>query len=199
MAPTTWIAADADSSTGKRRMSQIRQLARGFLPCKIIDLGAGTCEIALRLKQDGAEVLAVDWTIERVIDEAKQFFVQTDATILVPDEFDLIVCAGLLYHLSIEQQQRCSRNWSGKPVILDTHFSRTPDTTVGEYFGQYREPTKSTRVSMPFVHTVPSLRRLFASHHVIETFERTTPDRQTFLLIPRASTESTCEGGSDAT
>jgi hypothetical protein len=106
-------------------MSQIRQLARGFLPCKIIDLGAGTCEIALRLKQDGAEVLAVDWTIERVIDEAKQFFVQTDATILVPDEFDLIVCAGLLYHLSIEQQQRCSRNWSGKPVILDAPRAQT--------------------------------------------------------------------------
>lgn len=186
MVEATWIAADADADAGKRRIAQIRQLARAFIPCRIIDLGAGTCEISLRLKQDGAEVLAVDWTSERVLSEAKGFFVQTDATILEPDEFDLIVCAGLMYHLSLEQQERMARNWKGKPVILDTHFSRSPDAVAGEYSGQYREPSWSTKIGKPFVHTVPSLRKLFKHHRLIETFVRTTPDRQTMLLIPKA-------------
>lgn len=185
MVAATWIAAEPEANVGTIRIAQIRQLARAFMPCRIIDLGAGTCEISLRLKQDGAEVLAVDWTSERVLAAAKGFFVQTDATILEPDEFDLIVCAGLLYHLSLEQQERMARNWKGKPVILDTHFSRSPDTTISEYSGQYREPSWSTKTGMPFVHTVPSLRKLFAHHRLIETFARTTADRQTMLLIPK--------------
>jgi len=186
MVAATWVAADAPPDAGRVRVAQIRQLARGFLPCKIIDLGCGTGEIAWKLHQDGAQVLAVDWTAERVIEQAKPFFVQTDATILQPDEFDLIVCAGLLYHLSIDQQQQIAKNWKGKPVILDTHFSRQPDVQMGDFFGQYREPSWSTKTQSPFVHTIPSLRKLFAGHYVIEAFGRTTPDRQTMLLVPKS-------------
>ena len=185
MASATWIAADSDASTGKRRIAQIRQIARAFMPCRIADLGAGTCEISLKLKQDGADVLAVDWTDERVLSEAKEFFVQGDAVAFDASQFDLIVCAGLLYHLAIEQQEALAANWHGKPVILDTHFSRSPDAFKGEYAGQHREPSWSTKTNRPFVHTVPSLRKLFKNHRLIETFERTTPDRQTMLLMPR--------------
>jgi SAM-dependent methyltransferase len=184
MVAATWIAADADADAGKRRVSQIRQLARGFLPCRVVDLGAGSCEISLRLKQDWAEVVAVDWTAERILSVAKDFFIQGDAVEFDSSWFDLIVCAGLLYHLSIEQQETLAEKWRSQPVILDTHFSRLPDVNAGQYSGQYRNPSWSTKIGKPFVHTVPSLRKLFTHHRVIETFSRTTPDRQTMLLIP---------------
>lgn len=185
MTRCTWVAAEADGDAGTQRIAQIRQLARAFIPCKVVDLGAGSCEISLRLKNDGADVVAVDFTDERVLPDAKTFFEKADATSFDIRSFDLIVCAGLLYHLSIEQQQLLAGSMRGKHAIVDTHFSRSPDINVGEYTGQYRKPSWSTKVSSPFVHTVPSLRRLFSKHFVIETFTRTTPDRQTMLLIPR--------------
>lgn len=186
MVAATWIAADADADAGKRRVAQIRQLVRGFLPCSVVDLGAGSCEISLRLKQDGAAVVAVDWTAERILSGAKDFFIQADAVQFDSSGFDLIVCAGLLYHLSLEQHETLAEKWRRQPMILDTHFSRSPDAVVGEYSGQYREPSWSTKIGNPFVHTVPSLRKLFRHHRLIETFTRTTPDRQTMLLIPKA-------------
>ena len=184
MAVASWVAVESNRDSERARVAGIRQLARAFYPCKVVDLGAGSGYIATRLKRDGADVVAVDWTSERVTGEAKPFFVQCDATGYKVNEFDLVVCAGLLYHLDIDQQLRMAKNWKGKPVILDTHFSRAPDVRIGEYAGQHREPSWSTKIKTPFVHTVPSLRKLFREHRLIETFTRTTADRQTMLLMP---------------
>lgn len=185
MAGATWVAAASDRSSERARVQGIRQLARAFHPCSVVDLGTGSGYISIKLQRDGANVTAVDYTDERMLPVAKPFFIQADAVAFDVTPFDLVVCAGLLYHCDISQHDQLAKNWSGKPVILDTHFSRFPDSQVSHYEGQYRKPSWSTKTTAPFVHTVPSLRKLFQSHHVIETFSRTTADRQTFLLMPK--------------
>lgn len=179
-----WTPEPHDAGVHRRRVNQIRQLARGFLPCRIADIGCGTGEISWRLSRDGGQVTAIDCNDSRVIDRAKKLFCKGDAVTADLREFDLIVCAGLLYHLDLSSQRKLADSLDGKLVILDTHFSRRPDATIGDFSGQYRKATWSTKVEAAFVHTVPSLRRLFAGHYLVETFERLTWDRQVMLLIP---------------
>ena len=185
MANELWKPEPHDAGTHRKRLNQIRQLARGFYPCTVADIGCGTGEIAWRLTRDGANVTAIDCSDSRVMDRVRQLFHKGDAIATDLQKFNLIVCAGLLYHLDLESQLKLVKNIGGKPVILDTHFSRHPDSTIGDFSGQFRQPTWSTKVKQAFVHTIPSLRILFSKHHLIETFERLTPDRQVMLMVPR--------------
>lgn len=183
--PTLFIPAASNRETERRRVSQIRQLVRAFLPCKVAEIGAGSGYIGVLLTRDGASVTSVDITDHRVLEEARPNWITMDAVAFSLDCFDIVVCAGLLYHLNIEQQKTLAARFIGKTVILDTHFSRTEDSQCGRFTGQFRLPTASSKVEHPFVHNVPSLRRLFEQHFLIETFERLTFDRQVMLLIPK--------------
>ena len=156
-------------------------------PCRVVDLGSGSGLIGMLIRKAGGEVTIVDASSSRVSAEARPFFHQADAVTYSLEPFDLIVCAGLLYHLNLSSQITLAANMAGKPVILDTHFARRADVIRGEFSGQFRRPTKSTKTNRPFVHTIESLRKLFPQHDLTEPFPRLSADRKVMVLRPKSN------------
>lgn len=167
------------------RVDQILELAKPFLPCRAVDLGTGSGLIGMKLREHGADITLVDCTPRRVMPEARRFFVRADVPDINLRPFDLIVCAGLMYHMPLSGQVELANAVDGKPVILDTHFSRRPDVMRGDYMGQFRNPTRSTQCNHPFVHTIDSLRSLFCRHELTEPCPQISADRKVMLLVPR--------------
>lgn len=180
-----WLPATVPPGAHEKRINQIRKIARAWIPGKIVDLGTGTGELSVRLSADGATMTCVDSTDRRVLAQARDMFVQEDAVGFDLSPFDLVIMAGLFYHLDLSQQQQIVSQCRGKYCVLDTHFSRSPAAMQGSWSGQFRSPTASTTSLNPFVHTIPSLRIIWATHRLVEVDDRVTPDRQVFLGVPR--------------
>ena len=181
----TFRPAMMSKESQRVRVQQILQAARLFLPCRVVDLGTGSGLIGLQIRDAGGDVTLVDCSPKRLLPEAKPLFVRADVPDVPLTKFDLIVCAGLLYHMNLSTQIRFAEAVRRKPVILDTHFSLRPDTARGDYLGQFRKPSASTQGNRPFVHTIDSLRVLFPKHEFSEPFQNISLDRKVMILKPR--------------
>lgn len=171
------------------RVQAIREAAAYYSPCRLFDVAAGDCSIPLALQADGFDVRAFDISRSRARPEAARIFQHGNALELDYSQCDLIVCAGLLYHLPIEHQIRLVSLWRSKPVILDTHVSiateRCTVTKSGlEYEGQHRVPTWSSRAGRCFVHTPTSLMGLMGDWKRVG-LRYTTADRMTCQFAPQ--------------
>ena len=146
------------------------------------------------LEQQGHTVSAFDICDARVPDHARRIFRQDSALSIDYSEYDLIVCPGLLYHLSLSQQVSLVEKWKGLPVILDTHICIEPSISVVNsgltFDGLFREPTWSTKVGQAFVHTLDSLRRLMNNWTLVDT-KISTVDRVTCHFVPQSASVTT--------
>lgn len=167
-----------------RRLAVFRELIGLFeSPQNILDLGCNTGILSNVCNRLGHRTTGIDRL--RARQQFCQRFKRGDIFSMSWGPFSLILVCGLLYHLPLDRQQRLAARMAKRYAILDTW--RCPDSVAvrqKKFSGLHRLPTASTFSGPAFVHTESSLRRLFASHHVIKW-----PDhrrgRSFFLLAPR--------------
>ncbi len=149
----------------------------------LVDLGAGPCIFAKIARDRGYQVDAVDGRTVRLPppEELGSInFIQSDVRHFDPSGYGIVVCFGLLYHLTIGDQvdllRRCA---DGATVILETELhdptmvtAKEPDpwqTTIvrrdryeGVIFTENDNPMASIDNPQSFWHTERSILRLFA-------------------------------------
>lgn len=88
---------------------------------RLLDLGAGPCVFAGIARDLGWEVTAVDARTERLPANMKGInFIECDVRTFDPSGYDTISILGLLYHLTLPEQEALLRSCSYARVILET-------------------------------------------------------------------------------
>jgi hypothetical protein len=163
---------------------QFSELLNLFPPQPIIDLGCGGCPFVGVMQSRGFKVQAIDINSQRVPKKFLSCFKKGNALSADLSFADLILCSGLLYHLTISEQERLKRALSGKTVLLDTHYTSIGRKS-GKYSGVYRKPTSSTASrENVFVHTLSSIHALFNEHLIMQACPHVF-ERSWLLMIPK--------------
>lgn len=188
-----------DDSPSVRRHQIFVNLLSLFEPRRMVDLGTGHGNYAVRAANLGWEVTAVDARSERMKKDPRVTWVQQDIREHDLDSYDLVCCLGLFYHLTVEDQLDFLRRAAGRPVIIDTHLDHgTHKHKLSErvvegdgYEGRYyREPgalTSSWGNPRSFWPTLPTFERMLAeTGHgpVLPVNPWVTGDRTFFLVLP---------------
>jgi hypothetical protein len=148
----------ADAATGPLRLQIFARLL-GMVPTdgrSLVDLGAGHGKFATLAADHGWTVTAVDARGDRFPADDRVEWRVEDVRTTDLSPYDVIVCLGLFYHLTVDDQlsllERCDR----KPLILDTHvatggpspFTLSEVVTLRGYRGQlYTEGAQSESTS----------------------------------------------------
>lgn len=118
---------------------------------RLLDLGCGHGKLSVAAAEVGWSVVGVDARTERMPEDSRIEWVQSDVRELPVDNFDAISVLGLLYHLDQPSQmgllKRCAK--SGASVtILDTHVGLSQKASEGGYSGEYyKEPEQGLSTS----------------------------------------------------
>jgi SAM-dependent methyltransferase len=202
---STVSAEDRDA----RRLALFDQLLALVPAGRCIDLGAGHGRFAARAAAAGWEVVAVDARTDRFPALPDVEFVQADVRDVDLAEFDLVLCLGLWYHLTLVDQQALLTRAGGVPLLIDTHLATgvhddpsvlSDSVSVEGYEGVwYREgPVEDLLASWgnerSFWHTQPSLLRLLERHGyavVLLAEPWVSPDRRFLLALPTGWVPST--------
>jgi hypothetical protein len=99
-----------------------------FPPGTCIDLGAGHGTFAIEAANLGWSVTAVDARTQRFPEEEQVTWLQADIREVDLQKYDVILCLGLFYHLTIDDQLDLLRRASGHPLIIDTHLDHGSHT-----------------------------------------------------------------------
>jgi len=180
-------------------MARFEQLLRLFPPGRLVDLGTGHGWFARKSADHGWRVTAVDARTERWPQDDRVSWVQQDVREHDLSPYDLILCLGLFYHLTVDDQLALLDRCSGTPVIIDTHLDHgrhahplSDRVTQGDgYEGRlYREPGRATSSwanSESFWPTLASFQRMLVErgYSTILTAEPwITGDRTFFVALP---------------
>lgn len=183
-----------------------------FPPGRLVDLGAGHGKFSMRAADAGWDVTAVDARSERFTDDERVAWVQEDVRSFDAQGFDLILCLGLYYHLTLADQLELLRRASGVPMIIDTHVAtKNPThplsrwTSVEGYKGRlYSEkgwqelPTASWGNTESFWPAREEFYRMLSENGypvVMAGVPWIVADRTFFLCLPEATAR---DAGSDA-
>jgi hypothetical protein len=120
---------DWTTPVNARRLTLFRSLLALFQPGSLVDLGCGHGRFAQEAAIQGWKVTAVDARSDRWPDDMAITWVQADARTHDLSGYDLIVCLGLFYHLTVDDQLALLTRSTGRPIIIDTHFD-TGDNDV---------------------------------------------------------------------
>lgn len=140
---------------------------------KAIDLGAGHCNISIEASKYFKHITAVDSRDMRVPDSLPNNvnFILDNAVEHDLTSYDVIFAFGLLYHLTLEEQLNIIGKAKGKILIIDTHTTDKPTTTINGYEGliykestdfetMMKQPKASTTTLFSFWPTKESLYRM---------------------------------------
>jgi len=108
-------------SIGNRRFEIFDAIISRFDPGKLVDLGAGHGKFSVRAADRGWNVTAVDARDERFPADLRIKWVREDIRTFDVKGFDIVVCLGLFYHLTLDDQLELLRRCSGTTLIVDTH------------------------------------------------------------------------------
>ena len=190
------------ASVGRQRVDRVARLVRDFAPdstqpLRVLDLGAGDGAFAVRLAEDGADVVAVEGRAENV-SQIRALVEERGAAVTVihrdvrdlpaePAAFDVVLCLGLLYHLPPPDVFRLVEHIAGTTrhlAIFETQTSLAPKHAAehrgATYFGDYyREDTTQPGASLDnessFWLTRPSLLNLLDRSGFTSVAEALTP------------------------
>ncbi|MDQ3782617.1 MAG: class I SAM-dependent methyltransferase [Actinomycetota bacterium] len=187
----------------ERRLELFDALLGLFPPGRLIDLGAGHGSFSVRATERGWKATAVDARTKRFQDDPRVDWVNLDVREAHVSGYDLILCLGLLYHLTLEDQLHLLNRASGTPLIIDTHVANGTNTknahrlsdlmTIRGYEGQlFREgdatsPTASWGNEESFWPTPEAFYRMLGESRYRSVLAATPwyqPDRTFFLCIP---------------
>jgi predicted RNA methylase len=186
-------------SEGAKRIRLYRTMLERFTPGRLVDLGAGHGLFSTIAADAGWKVTAVDARTERFPDDSRVTWVHEDVRTVDLTGYDLVVCLGLFYHLTVDDQLSLLDRAAGTPMILDTHvgvaatsFPLSDEIERRGYRGRmYQErdlsaDTASWENTESFWPTPKALRRMLTERgYVVLTanpwYRR---DRTFFLCLP---------------
>jgi SAM-dependent methyltransferase len=136
-----------------RLISALHSKPKDWRGLRLLDLGCGEGLFALEAALHGADVIAIDGRDERMaagralaeeLGLTSVQFIQADVRSHPFEQhgpFDSVLCLGLLYHLDaaglFQVIERAARATT-RALILETHFSRSPDEAVQHEGATYR-------------------------------------------------------------
>lgn len=99
-----------------------------------VDLGCGHCKFTDIASVFLKEVYSVDSRTIRVPKTLPKnvTFIQDNAVSHCLDNYDVVICLGLLYHLTAKEQMHILKKALGKELIIDTHMSLKDAEVVSE-------------------------------------------------------------------
>jgi len=182
-----------------QRSDVIRRVIGMFPPGHLVDLGAGHGGYSRMAASMGWQVTAVDARTERFpITEGQPIeWRQSDVREVDLDPYDLVLCLGLFYHLTVEDQvdllTRCQTT-----MVIDTHVdhgvhdhSLSEPVTRGGYDGrlysEHGSATSSWGNDQSFWPTLDSFYRMLndCGFPVVLTAEPWwSGDRTVFVAVP---------------
>lgn len=190
---------------GERRLELFDALLGLFPPGRLIDLGAGHGSFSVRAADRGWKATAVDARTKRFQSDPRIDWVHQDVRDADLSGYDLILCLGLMYHLTLDDQLDFLNRATGTPLIIDTHVANGTNTknahrlsdpmTIRGYEGRlFREgdaksPTASWGNEESFWPTPEVFYRMLAASGYRSVLAATPwyqPDRTFFLCLPRA-------------
>lgn len=133
------------------RIETFKSLISPLSGQRLLDLGCGHGKFSIAAADVGWAVVGVDARIERMPDDSRIEWLQSDVREYPVENFDVISVLGLLYHLDQPSQmdllKRCAA--SGASVtILDTHVGLSQKVSEGGYSGAYyKEPEQGLSTS----------------------------------------------------
>jgi len=178
---TTTLNIPPELAANDKRNSLFAYLLDNTIDGKtLLDLGAGHCGFSKRARAAGYEVTAVDARTERLPNDLDGIrFIEADVRNFDTSGYDVILILGLLYHLTIEDQEELLSRAIGATVVVDTqvHDPRKVTEHAGEwaqrivYSGSYEGiefPENDNLMAsignpVSFWHTEPSLLTLFGN------------------------------------
>jgi SAM-dependent methyltransferase len=189
----------AETGTGRRRIEIFEDLLGLFPTGSLVDLGAGHGKFAAVASNAGWEVTAVDARTERWLAAPGVTWVQADVREFEIERFDLVVCLGLFYHLTLEDQLDLLQRCRGVPAIIDTHLANGRSTHPltdeieargfrGRLYGEGAGLKSSWGNSQSFWPTPDSFHQMLTDSGfdvilVVEPWY--LPDRTFFLALPK--------------
>lgn len=189
----------AAAALGERRLQIFQGLLRVLRPGRLVDIGAGHGKFSVLAADEGWDVTAVDARDERFPPDPRVAWVRQDVREHVLEGYDLIVCLGLMYHLTLDDQLDLLRRAAGIPLIIDTHLDTGRPTqplseqvTINGYTGRmFVEETQYATASwgnrQSFWATVPDFHRML-NENGYPTILTVEPwyqsDRTFFLALP---------------
>ncbi|HEX8498926.1 MAG TPA: class I SAM-dependent methyltransferase [Actinomycetales bacterium] len=197
----TGSVARLDPAISNRRF-QAFDTALGLVPVgRLVDLGAGHGLFSRRAADAGWDVTAVDARTERFPQDDRVTWVHQDVREHDLAGYDLIVCLGLFYHLTLADQHDLLERAGGTPILMDTHVDvgiDYGDDRLGEHveeggyrgrlYGEHLEsPLASWVNETSFWPDLDSFYRLLADHGYAVTLALEPwygVDRTFFLLLP---------------
>jgi hypothetical protein len=189
------------SRNPQRRFELFDSLLRQVPTGRLVDLGAGHGAFSVRAADAGWDVTAVDARATRFPDDPRVTWIEKDVREVELEGFDLVLCLGLFYHLTVGDQVALLDRAAGRPLILDTHVATKNPThplsepvTAGGYEGRLydekgweRRSTASWVNQESFWPTARELYRMLGEHGYPVVFEgvpRVLRDRTFFFCLP---------------
>jgi len=198
---TAGSVARLDSGIGERRFAAFDAALGLFTAGRVVDLGAGHGLLSLRAADAGWQVTAVDARTERFPTDERVTWVHEDMRSHDLSGYDLILCLGLFYHLTLADQLDLLTRAAGTPILIDTHVdvgidypddrlagSAEQDGYRGRLYGEHLEsPLASWVNEASFWPDLDSFYRMLADHGYPVTLALEPwyqPDRTFFLALP---------------
>lgn len=191
-------ATDTSPESVRDRRHRVFARLLGMFPTgRCIDLGTGHGTFARRAANAGWEVTAVDVRTERWPDDPRVRWVKADVRDVELHPYELVLCLGLLHHMTAKDQLALFDRAAGRPLIIDTHVDYGEHTqplsdpvTCEGYRGRwYSEPPTSNAAwgtEQSFWPTLESLHQMLAAHgyDTVTTVEPWyLPDRTFFVAL----------------
>lgn len=183
----------------QRRRTLFADLLSPFPTGRLIDLGTGHGNFAVLAADLGWQVTAVDARMERWPQDDRVTWVHGDIREQKFEDFDVVACLGVFYHLTCADQEALLTACAGRPMIIDTHLDHgehahklSERVSQGDgYEGRlYREPgalTSSWHNKHSFWPTLASFHTMLSRHGystVLTAEPWVTGDRTFFLALP---------------
>lgn len=185
---------------GDRRFQLFHALLGLFEPGRVVDLGAGHGLFSVRAADAGWDVTAIDARTGRFKSDPRIRWIEQDVRDSDLSGYDLILCLGLFYHLTIDDQLALLEKGSGTPMILDTHvatekrmhFPLSDFVSCQGYQGRYyleedqTRPQAAWKNDRSFWPTPPALDRMLGENGYASVFTATPwyrPNRTFFLCL----------------
>jgi 2-polyprenyl-3-methyl-5-hydroxy-6-metoxy-1,4-benzoquinol methylase len=173
--------------------ARLLEFVRPHLPPdpKVIDLGCGHCLFLKAAIDAGFDAAGIDARLDRVpagMPVRRQTVQETD---IAP--YDLILCLGIFYHLTCEDQVAMVKRFKGKIAVVDTHYGIAAEMTravggetyEGEIYLEGTGLTSSFGNRESFWPVERDLIRLLAMNHsVLKWLPEHHPGRSFYLLMP---------------
>jgi 2-polyprenyl-3-methyl-5-hydroxy-6-metoxy-1,4-benzoquinol methylase len=154
------VWTNGEAGVPHTRLRRILQIAhdlsgKALNNCRVLDLGCLEGMFSFEFASHGSETIGIEIREENykkacflksLVDLPQLSFIQMDARDISKEKlglFDIVICSGLLYHLTAEDAADLLKkmfDMSTKLVIVDTHISFLPEkkAEIGEsvYFGR---------------------------------------------------------------